>query len=304
MFVRIPGLAEGSMGLNLPAKWRFDAPGEALNPVVVSMLQDFIFRIAAQGDRWSIVENFKRFFAGAAGATYHRSSSASWAESDLDSLMHAAAKNAPLFIEAFYEGCQAIQVENPRFGVPDVARVNRVLAEHETGYEIRPPDLLFTRQLMPVVMPERQPSLDEQAQALIGRSLGESERLLLEGRNRQAVAEILWLLETVVTAFRGVDTGGGTVQEKYFTTIAKELRRQQKGQMLEQVLNWVTTLYGFLSSPTGGGVRHGTDIRNVAEMPAGDARLYCNLIRSYIDYLMAEHERFSQRGPGSSTGGR
>ncbi|MGV4878749.1 hypothetical protein, partial [Acetobacter indonesiensis] len=44
-------------------------------------------------------------------------------------------------------------------------------------------------------------------------------------------------------------------------------------------------------APTGGGVRHGSDIANAAEMPRGDAKLYCNLIRSYLGYLLAEHDR-------------
>ncbi|MFT8711961.1 hypothetical protein [Komagataeibacter rhaeticus] len=56
----------------------------------------------------------------------------------------------------------------------------------------------------------------------------------------------------------------------------------------------MTTLYGFLSSPTGGRVRHGADITNTAEMPRGDAELYCNLIRSYLGYLIAEHDRISR----------
>ena len=172
--------------------------------------------------------------------------------------------------------------------------MNRILGEAGTGYEIRPPDLVFSGVMAPVAVPQRAPSLDEQAQELIQQALKESERLLMEGRHRQAVSEILWLLETVSTSFRGMETEGGTVQEKYFITIAKELRRHHKGQMLDQVLSWVTTLYGFLSSPTGGGVRHGADIRNPVDLPKSDAQLYCNLIRSYVTYMMAEHERLSR----------
>ena len=103
--------------------------------------------------------------------------------------------------------------------------------------------------------------------------------MLSEGRNRPAVSEILWLLETVSTAFRGIDTGTGTVQGKYFNKIAGELRRHHKGKILDQVLDWVTTLHGYLSSPTGGGVRHGADIKSSVDMQRGEAELYCNLIR-------------------------
>ncbi|MGX9967074.1 hypothetical protein ACVFYP_27370 [Roseomonas sp. F4] len=280
--------------MNYATNWRFEAPGEGIPPTVIAKFYEYISRMAGQGNRWDIVEHFKASFAGAAGFSYGRSSSMSWAESDLDSAMRSAAENAPVFIEAFYDACQSLKAKNPNFGVPDVGKMNRVLAEAGTGYEIRPPDLLFSGDSAPVAVPERQPSLDEQAQEIIQQALRESERLLLEGRHRQAVSEILWLLETVATAFRGMETGSGTVQEKYFSKIAQELRRHSKGQMLDQVLAWVTTLYGFLSSPTGGGVRHGADIRNPVELPKSDARLYCNLIRSYVTYLMAEHERMSR----------
>jgi hypothetical protein len=280
--------------LNFQSNWRFDAPGEPVPPVVINTFSELIFRVAAQGIRKDILEHFKSYFSGAAGIPYYSSSSMSWTESDLAESIRRAAENAPLFIEAFWDACQSLQANNPNFGVPDLARINRVLGENATGYEIRPPDLMFSGTMTPVAVPVQQASLDEQAQELIQKSLQESERLLQEGRHRQAVSEILWLLETVATAFRGMETERGeTVQEKYFITIARELKRHHKGQMLDQVLSWVTTLYGFLSSPTGGGVRHGADIKNPVELPKGDAQLYCNLIRSYVTYLIAEHQRMS-----------
>jgi len=143
-------------------------------------------------------------------------------------------------------------------------------------------------------VPEHQASLDEQAQELIQKSLNDSERLLAEGRARPAVQEILWLLETVSTAFRGLEVGTGTVQGKYFNKIAADLRKHHKGQILEQVLDWVTTLHGYLSSPTGGGIRHGTDLKAATDVQPNEARLFCNLIRSYISFLMAEHARLSK----------
>ena len=50
-------------------------------------------------------------------------------------------------------------------------------------------------------------------------------------------------------------------------------------------------LHGYLSSPTGGGVRHGVDLNEGMEFGITEARLYCNLIRSYLTFLIAEHER-------------
>lgn len=42
---------------------------------------------------------------------------------------------------------------------------------------------------------------------------------------------------------------------------------------------------------TDGGVRHGTDPKAAVTVGQNEARLFCNLIRSYINYLIAEYER-------------
>lgn len=275
--------------LKFDPAWRFSSPGPA-GPAVVGGLSGLIGRIAVQGDRQSVLEHFKGYFANCAGFTSNRSSSASWAESDLDDYMRRAAENAPLFIEAFYDACSAIQVRNPEVAIPDLGLVNRILHETGAGFQIAPPDLIATS-AAPIIVPERAPSLDEQAELLIQQSLKLSEQLLAEGRPRQAVQEILWLLETVSTAFQGLDLGNGSVKGKYFNKIAEELRRHNKGKTLDQVLGWVTTLHGYLSSPTGGGMRHGTDLARGAAIEPNDAQLYCNLIRSYITFLLAEHTR-------------
>ena len=52
-------------------------------------------------------------------------------------------------------------------------------------------------------------------------------------------------------------------------------------------------MHGYLSSPTGGGVRHGSDLNEGISMGRNDAVLIANLTRSYFQYLMAEHERMS-----------
>jgi len=51
---------------------------------------------------------------------------------------------------------------------------------------------------------------------LLQRSLHRADRLLSEGHHREAVQETLWVLESVTTAFRGVQSAGGTVRGKYF----------------------------------------------------------------------------------------
>jgi hypothetical protein len=284
--------------LKFNGAWRFDSPGPVPNGVVASF-SDLIGKIATQGDRQTILEHFKSYFGDASGTTTTWSSSTSWAETDLDNYMRQVSANAPLFIEAFYDACETLSKKHPEFAVPDVSRINRLLSENEAGYEIKPPDLISRNPHAPIIVSERAASLDEQAQEIIQKSLKDSEQLLAEGRHRQAVQEILWLLETVSTAFQGLDIGAGTVQGKYFNKIAEALRKYHKGQTLEQVLSWVTTLHGYLSSPTGGGVRHGTDLKAGIAIQPNEARLFCNLIRSYISFLIGEHERLSKTQPHS-----
>lgn len=281
--------------MKMEGAWRFDSPG-ALPRQAVIEFDTLVGKVAAQGNRWAILEHFKRYFAGACGSTANRSSSESWAESDLNNLIWQAADNAPLFIEAFYEGCEALLDDD--FTLPEVSRINRILADHQAGFEIRLPAIVAVGIHKPIPVPERYQSLDEQAQDLVQQSFRGSERLLSEGHPRQAVQEILWLMESVLTAFKGLSAGETTIEAKYFNKIAIELRTKMKGQTIEQVLTWLTTLHGYLSSPTGGGVRHGVDLKSGITINADEGRLYCNLIRSYVTFLMAEHERLSRIVPG------
>ena len=117
--------------------------------------------------------------------------------------------------------------------------------------------------------------------------------MLAEGKGREAVQESLWLLETVATAFRGVATETGTVEGKYFNDIVKDLQRLHKGTTVGRVLKWAEETHGYLSSPTGGGVRHGLDLNAGIELSPNDCRLFCNLVLSYLTFLLAEHERLS-----------
>jgi hypothetical protein len=281
--------------LNFNLAWRFDTPGPIADGVENAFFE-LISRIPASSGRQRILEHFKSYFGSAAGIGSNWSSSASWAESDLHGYMGHAAANAPLFIEAFYDACHGLETANPPTPVPDLARINRVLFECGSGYQIEPPNLISSNVQTQIAVPPRPPSLDEQAQEMIQKSLQDSEQLLFEGRNRAAVQEILWLLETVSTAFQGLNIGDATVQGKYFNKIVSDLQKHNRGTTLDQVLDWTKTLHGYLSSPTGGGIRHGADLgAGIATQP-NEARLFCNLIRSYITFLLSEYERISRTG--------
>jgi hypothetical protein len=280
--------------LKFSGTWRFHSPG-AIAGGVSDDFFSLIGKVAAQGHRQRIFEHFKGHFANAVGATSSWSSSESWAESDLQRYMSDAATNAPLFIDAFYSACMTLSAGHPDFAIPDATMINAILAKHNAGYDIQPPDLIAQNPNVIIAVPEHVPSLDMQAQEVIKQSLKQSDEYLSRGQYRQAVQEILWLLETISTLFQGLSIGDGTVEGKYFNKIADELRRHQRGTSFKQVMNWATTLHGYLSSPTGGGVRHGANLRAGVAMQENEARLFCNLIRSYITFLMAEYERLGRR---------
>lgn len=280
--------------LHFDGAWRFDSPGP-IPDAVLDAFDDLIGKIVAQGERRSLLEHFKGHFASAAGVPHYHSSSTSWAEDDLRQLLPQAAANAPLFIEAFYDACEELRARNPTMGLPDVGRINRILAEHNASYRIEPPNLIASAAHPPIAVPEKPPSLSAQAQEIIQSSLQTSERLLAEGKSRPAVQEILWLLETVVTAFRGMETDDGTVQGTYFNTIVRDLREKGRGKRLDQILGWMMTLHGYLSAPKGGGIRHGADLKEGIAVDPNEVRLYCNLIRSYITFLIAEHGKLDGR---------
>src|SRR5580692_3571892 len=187
--------------LEFDPNWRFDSPGP-LPPSIVNAFGDLISKIAAQeGDRSQyIYETFKSYFAGG-GTSW--SSSESWAQHDMDNAMSGASKNAPVFIDAFVSACDALKKQAPALHVPTIDRVNRLLAEGECEFEIRFPNIVPRSPRATIAPPERVASLDEQAHELINQSLLNANRFLDESRPRAAVQEMLWLLETVATAFKG-----------------------------------------------------------------------------------------------------
>lgn len=283
--------------LNFLGAWRFRPPAgcEPIPNDVVYEIFNLIKRTAAQDERYQrTLERFKRFFARADDAVDGWSSNASWAETDLLSLMQDTTANPPLFIEAFYDGWEASRDRG--LDVPDTDVMNGVLAKHGVPFRIEPPDLRpvgadNTTVVIPV--PQSPPTLAEQAVVVLQRSLERSEELWARGRDREAVQEILFLLESVATAFHGMDTEAGQIGGTYFNQIVRELRQGDARPALDQVLRWLTTMHGYLSAPAGGGVRHGLDLNRGVEITHSEARLYCNLTRSYLSFLLTEHERLT-----------
>jgi hypothetical protein len=291
------------MALTFPPAWRFRPPTSAtLNTSTVpdeaiGEFMGLLRKVVTQGDRHELLEHFKVHFSIANGTTPIRSSSADWAETDLFTLMEDAAVNPPLYLEAYYDACEAIRRWPGDLFAPEAEMINEVCRKHGIGYELRPPALVLRDANAAVIpVPERPPTLAEKGLEILTESLRHCEELLEGGRGREAVQETLWLLETVATAFRGMDTGSGTIEGRYFNRIVAELRQSAHGTTLDRALEWASSVHGYLSSPTGGGVRHGLDLREGLELSANEARLFCNLMRSFLSYLLSEHERLTANG--------
>jgi hypothetical protein len=280
------------MPLVLPPGSRFarGATAEPLPMAAVSEFEDLILRIGAQHDNWAILEHFKSYFAGVIGSAHFGSSDEGWAYTDLRSLTASAANSPALFLEAFYEACEALR-QGGRYELPELQVMNAICKDHSVPFEIRPPKLISLGEpAARVARPEPPPTLAEAAAAVIRQSLQRAEELLAENRPREAVQEMLWILESIATTFRGTTLPTGTVQGRYFNEIARELRRAGRGSTLERVIAWCMALHSYLSSPTGGGIRHGLDLASGTPISPQEGRLFCNLILSYITYLMSEHE--------------
>jgi hypothetical protein len=284
------------MPLNFPGVWRFNPPADGtfnnstIPQLAVAEFGDVIDKLRNDKSRWWMYEHFKNSFGCAS-----RSSSESWALTDLYNALDSAAGNAPLFIESFYDACEDLRQQSDQWFVPEVSLFNAILARHNVGYEIQPPDLV-PRELSgsPIVVAEVPASFAEQAREIMDRSLKRSEELLSEGHPREAVQEVLWLLETVSTAYRGIEMQSGKIEGAYFNKIVGDLQKKLPGTTLTTVLSWITSMHGYLSAPAGGGVRHGIDLNRSVELDQNQARLFCNLTRSYISFLIVEHASVSK----------
>jgi hypothetical protein len=281
------------VSLQLPESSRFQrrSDSSALPQIVVSEFEELIEKIAVQGNRRALLEHFKGYFCGAVGAAHYWSSDEGWAHTDLVTYMAEAAKSPELFVEAFYDACEALR-QHGEYELPGVDLMNDILRENEVYLEIRPPRLLRVDAGAHVPRPTPPPTLAEGASTIVKESLQRAEDLLGQNRPREAVQEMLWILESIATVFRGI-LPTGTIQGRYFNNIARELRAASRGTTLELVIDWCTQLHGYLSSPTGGGIRHGLDLNAGTAITFEEGRLFCNLILSYVTYLMAEHGRLS-----------
>lgn len=124
------------MPVEMPVELRFPMGGTT--PITMYAVQDFLSlaRRASSNavDRQEIIECFKEYFATASGDQYARSSSLSWAESDLEYHAQRTASDAPGLIAAFCDACETLEAMG--VAVPSHQYVNNTLEKHSVPFRI------------------------------------------------------------------------------------------------------------------------------------------------------------------------
>lgn len=136
-------------------------------------LDDFlslIRKVSGDMDRQRIIEVFKQHFCKVSGDNYNRSSSLSWAESDISSQARRAAEDAPNFIAAVYEAFEALQ--NSGVTVPTILHINQILRNNQDNYQIVDYELIATSGSVAA------PEISESVSNSVMRALGDAKALI------------------------------------------------------------------------------------------------------------------------------
>lgn len=133
-----------TMPLKYPAEWKFDGCPYAISSEANSEFVDIACTIAEGSDNPKrVFEDFKSAY-GEGG----RSSSESWARHDMTRAMADATENAARYLASFYGGMESAIGRD--IAVPNVERLNKILAEHEIPLRIegdklsKTGDVIFT----------------------------------------------------------------------------------------------------------------------------------------------------------------
>lgn len=142
-----------------------------------------------------VFEEYKRAFCRVSGEPYHSSSSEGWAESDLGLAARKAAENAPGFIQAFFEACEALQGRGAV--VPDHSLINHLLAQQHVPFRIEDGQLVASSQF---VAP---PDVPKDAASTASRAFSEAAGLVKKGQASSAIDRIHTALQAYLLELCG-----------------------------------------------------------------------------------------------------
>lgn len=286
---------EKRLSLNFDIAWELTPPQDStyinskVPPDAVENFFGILTRAANRtGDPEEVYYIIRSQFSEAMGLPIYRSSSLYFAPGDARAAMDTAAENAPVFISAFYETCEQIRQQFGSRTAPSVPVMNRLLEMHRLGYVIAPPDLAVREQVE--VVPVQSTTALEQAKARFRDAIERSRVLLEENNGDEAVAQIWWLLESIMLSFPGCRLNEQEISGTYFNEVTRSLRRAAgDAAVMGAVTRWLEALQSYLSGPSEAGIRHGRHL-HMEGLKKHEAELFCNLSRSYISYLLSEYE--------------
>lgn len=161
------------MPVEMPVELRFPMGGTI--PMTMDAVQDFLSlaRRASSNavGRQKIIECFKEYFATASGDQYAKSSSLSWAESDLEYHAQRAASDAPGFIAAFCDACEALDAMGVT--VPGHQYVNNILEKYDVPFRLI--DNVLTATEEHLTPPD---SRSDTAESTVSRALADAKSLV------------------------------------------------------------------------------------------------------------------------------
>jgi hypothetical protein len=281
--------------MDFPTAWRWSAPRVAepyVSTIPDSVLDELIVLVtrlssfSGQGEQ-AALETFKAQVCGALGRDYSTSSSKSWARSDLQTLSKELSRNPPLLIEAYFTAARSLKDGKGQPLFADPSPINEILEKGTVGFAIRGDSIVLRGGVEPDTSPV--PTLIEQSNEELATAWREAEELLQQGKSRQAVAAIWWVVESILTVFEGRSIAGSPVKGTYFNEILKSLRRASPNTFFRLSLSLSAQLQDFLSDPKKAAVRHGGTF-DMARLSPTEARLLIDFAKAFARFLCAEYE--------------
>lgn len=159
------------MPLQMASELRF--PMGASTPLSSAAVDDFLVlvrRITSTSGQKQILETFRKYFCRASGKSYWRSSSLSYAESDLSYDAYEASSDAPSFIAAFCDACEYLG--NMDITVPNQINVNNILQKHNVLFRIINNKLCTETEYLTPPEPETSPA------SIVSRALSDAKALI------------------------------------------------------------------------------------------------------------------------------
>lgn len=277
--------------ITFPKEWGFEPAAntdewylEEIPVEAARAIERLIHQIADSAESTkATLEEFGRAFSASVGGSYYGSSDVGWAGTDLNSYLMDARTNPPKFLRTLVEAFNSVRDERTDQEIPEVAHLNKILETHRVGYIIQP-DGVLTLRTDYIGEEDTDVPLLVKARAELESSWDKANDLLVQGKPREALEAIWWVVESMTADFAGAKVAGVQVQGTYFNEVIKDIKKAYPGTVRHRALSLLEQIQHWLSDPKQLGIRHGASATaQKVELP--EARLIVGLVREYAKYL-------------------